>query len=105
MQCQVLLHAKYIDIIHRVLYYTIVMETKQIQKPFIVTRDGEIDKELSEGLNRPGYIAQFRGYISLQLEMAKYDILHGTNYRRIRNDLVREQRNRSFESRIGLVRK
>lgn len=43
--------------------------------------------------------------INLQAEMLVYDLLHGTNYRRIRNHLVREKRNREFELRIGIAKK
>lgn len=42
--------------------------------------------------------------INLQAEMLMYDLLHGTNYRRIRNHLVREKRNREFELRIGIAK-
>jgi hypothetical protein len=41
--------------------------------------------------------------IALQAEMGVYDVLHGTKYRAIRNELTRQERNRAFEAKIGLV--
>lgn len=80
-------------------------------KEFIVYRDGEVDKELSTlephitpvSVLKSG-IGKFYGFVSLQAEMAVYDVLHGTNYRVVRNQLVREKRNQAFESRIGLAK-
>lgn len=76
-------------------------------KTFIVVRDGEIDKELSVIPKKPGlkeHVSSLTAAINLQLEMIRYDLVHGTNYRKIRNDLVREKRNRAFEARIGIER-
>lgn len=43
--------------------------------------------------------------INLQAEMLVYDVLHGTNYRSIRNHLMREKRNREFELKIGISKR
>lgn len=72
-------------------------------KPFIVTIDGQVDKKLST-LDKRDSFQGFKGEIKLQAEMLVYDLLHGTNYRTIRNTLLREQRNRAFEKKLGLTR-
>lgn len=46
---------------------------------------------------------QFTANVRMQARMALYDLTHGTEYRRIRNELVRQKRNREFEQSIGLV--
>jgi hypothetical protein len=48
-------------------------------------------------------LGKFTGNIALQARMATYDALHGTGYRSIRNQLVRENRNKAFEAKIGLI--
>lgn len=83
-----------------------------LQKPFIVERDGEIDRELSvlppTGLEaaaeqvRSG-LQRLTGNISLQARMATFDAFHGTHYRRIRNELMEQQKRRQFERSIGLT--
>lgn len=87
------------------------MEANTIQKLFIVTRDGEVDKNLSTLAPRrtPVTVLQtglihLRQETRLQAKMAVYDVLHGTQYRRIRNQLAAERRNREFEARIGITR-
>jgi hypothetical protein len=77
----------------------------QTNKPFIVRIDGEIDKQLTKtGPTIKDHFNGFKGEIRLQVEMAVYDILHGTEYRTIRNALIKEKRNREWEARHGLVR-
>jgi hypothetical protein len=39
----------------------------------------------------------------LEVRMAVFDTLHGTNYRRIRHDLIEQQKRERFEKSIGLV--
>lgn len=85
--------------------------TPTITKPFIVTRDGEVDVELStlEPRRTPvtllqSKIVHMRRESRLQAKMAVYDALHGTRYRHIRNRLAAEQRNKDFEVRIGIER-
>lgn len=62
------------------------------------------DGEVIDAPGAPGIIEQLIGRAQLQVEMAAYDLIHRTNYRRIRNDLVREKRNRAFEAKLGLSR-
>lgn len=40
---------------------------------------------------------------ALELKMAIFDTVHGTNYRSIRHSLIEEQRRKKFEQSIGLV--
>lgn len=70
---------------------------------FTVTRDGEVDNELSQVNNKGRIVNRLYGTIQLQTELFIYDLLHGTDYRRIRNRLVRDKRNAEFEARIGLI--
>lgn len=42
-------------------------------------------------------------HIRLETRMFVFDALHGTNYRQIRHDLVRQQKREDFEKSIGLV--
>lgn len=79
---------------------------EQNTKPFIVTRDGQLDKELSllpDQKNPLDKVKQGREIIRLQLQMIVYDLFHGTHYRTIRNTLVREKRNQEFELAIGIM--
>lgn len=71
-------------------------------KNFIVTIDGEVSKELSQITRPPRTVDRLYTGVQLQAEMLMYDLLHGTNYRRIRNSLARQERNRRFEARLGL---
>lgn len=71
-------------------------------KNFIVTIDGEVSKELSQITRLPRTLDRVYTGVQLQAEMLMYDLLHGTNYRRIRNTLARQERNRRFEARLGL---
>lgn len=79
---------------------------------FVVTRDGEVDEQLSvlppTGLEAVAEHVQaafqrFTGNIALQTRMAVFDTIHGTNYRRIRNELVEQQKREQFERSIGIV--
>lgn len=85
-------------------------EAKQI--PFIVHRDGEIDTELSvlplTGIGAAAErlrtsITNLTGSVALQARMVTFDAMHGTDYRRIRNNLVAQKRRADFELSIGLV--
>lgn len=40
---------------------------------------------------------------ALEVRMAVFDTLHGTNYRAIRHDLIEQKRRERFEASIGLV--
>lgn len=83
------------------------MNANTYTKPFIVKREGEIDKDLSvldSGMSFRELLKSPLRDIKLQTRMLTYDVLHGTEYRRIRNQLVREERNRLFEQSIGLSR-
>jgi hypothetical protein len=91
-------------------YYAIMSEIKQT--PFIVTENDEIVTELSHlpptgieavAANVRAGISHVTGAIALQARMATFDTLHGTNYRRIRNNLVAQKRREDFERSIGLV--
>ena len=42
--------------------------------------------------------------VVLQARMAVFDVIHGTNYRSIRNDLFADRREERFVSSIGLIR-
>jgi hypothetical protein len=89
--------------------------TNQNTQPTIqleVNRDGQPDYEYMpqppsnvEALQAAVHdkVAQVTGYVALQARMASYDLIMGTNYRSIRNELMREQRNHKFEKSIGLV--
>lgn len=80
--------------------------SNQTTKPFIVTVDGEVEKKLSY-FGEPKLKEVINGWkqeISLQREMFVYDLLHRTNYRRIRNKIMADERNKRFEERIGLER-
>jgi hypothetical protein len=83
------------------------MNANTYTKPFIVKREGEIDEDLSI-LKPKVTIKDILGdsvkNSRLQAKMFVYDTLHRTQYRRIRNKLVQERRNREFESSIGLAR-
>lgn len=48
-------------------------------------------------------VTQSAANMLLQAQMGLYDLRMGTNYRTIRNELVRERRNKEFEKKIGLV--
>lgn len=50
------------------------------------------------GLNRA------KEHAALQTRMMVYDAIHGTHYRRIRKQVMAEQRNKRFEESIGLER-
>lgn len=80
------------------------MEQNQTTTPFIVTRDGEVDEKLST-IPKTGPLQEVKRWTSMQAEMFIYDLLHGTNYRKVRNDLIREAKNKAFEQRLGLIRK
>lgn len=90
------------------LYDTIVdMNANTTLQNFIVTREGEVDRLYQQELTREyktSPLLEMRQWASLQTEMFIYDLLHGTNYRITRNRLLREQRNRRFEERLGLQR-
>lgn len=76
-------------------------------QPFIVTRDGAVDKKLSvfeAKLTPADIMLQYLKDRRLQFKIALYDVLHGTQYRKIRNHLISEMRNRQFEQFIGLTR-
>lgn len=47
---------------------------------------------------------EYENGLRIQAEMFVYDLLHGTNYRQVRNRLMAEMRNRRFEQKLGLVR-
>lgn len=77
----------------------------------IVTRDGHIDNELSGIVAGPtaafeavkGVCTNLLGTLALEAKLVTYDAIHNTNYRTIRHDLVRQERNKQFEAAIGLV--
>jgi hypothetical protein len=84
------------------------------QATFIVERDGEIDTELSilpptaveAAAGRVGdAFHRFGSHVRLQTRMAVFDTLHGTHYRRIRNELYAQRRREAFERSIGIERK
>ncbi len=86
--------------------------SEQTQTPFIVTVDGEIDPELSTlpptaleaaAAQVSDAWHRFTGHVALQARMATFDALHGTHYRKIRNELAEQQRRERFERSIGLV--
>jgi hypothetical protein len=89
--------------------------TNQNTQPTIqleVNRDGQPDYEYMpqppsnvEALQAAVHdkVAQVTGYVALQARMASYDLIHGTEYRSIRNELYREKRNQRFEKSIGIV--
>lgn len=51
-----------------------------------------------------GFIATTAANVKLEARMAVFDAFHGTNYRQIRHDLIREQKLAKFEKSIGLSR-
>jgi hypothetical protein len=77
--------------------------TNNQTQTIIINRDGQYDSKVSlEPQIKP--LDELKDYIRLQVRMFTYDRLHGTNYRQVRNQLVRQKRNQAFESRIGLCR-
>lgn len=68
-------------------------------KPFTITINGVTKVTSLEPKERTW------GTVNLQLEMLWYDLTHGTHYRQIRNQLVREKRNQEFELKIGISKK
>ena len=77
--------------------------TNQQLQNLIVTRDGELDQELTN-INKTSPLQEVVGWTSLQTEMFFYDLIHRTNYRKTRNQLMRDKRNQEFEARLGLIR-
>lgn len=79
----------------------------------LVTRDGHIDytympqpATLLESI-LSYFTASFTRLVRevvLQLRMLIYDTLHGSNYRHIRNSLVKQKREAEFIASIGLKR-
>jgi hypothetical protein len=65
--------------------------------------NGDTEAETSIVDNVRGGLSRFTGEVALQARMATFDVLHGTHYRRIRNELVEQKRRTEFERRIGLV--
>lgn len=76
------------------------MKANTTNKYLTITMDGK-STTVKLGESKPNL---WKG-INLQAEMLVYDLFHGTNYRVIRNHLMREKRNREFELRIGLTKK
>lgn len=85
-----------------------VQNTNETLQTFEVYRDGILDEELTntgptltdhvlDGLQ--GAVAA----VKLQTRMFVYDSLHHTNFRAIRHDLVRKQKEAQFVESIGLV--
>lgn len=85
-------------------------QTNQLQN-FIIVQDGEVVQD-----NTPTALQVARQHvqnslsgtisnIKLNARMAAFDALHGTNYRQIRKDLVRQQKLEAFEQSIGLVKR
>lgn len=76
---------------------------------FTVYRDGEPDPEyqpsaVDNALEAVrGAVGHVTGAIALQARMATFDVLHGTNYRQIRNQLAEQKKREEFERSIGLV--
>lgn len=79
---------------------------------FTVYRDGEVDPEFIEAqptvidvaMNRVREgINHFAGNIAIQTRMASFDVVHGTDYRHIRNKLMEQKKREEFERSIGLV--
>ena len=95
----VLLHVNYFVTIP-VLTYRHIFANIASMEQFTITQDNET-KQVTLAPKAPEYENSLR----LQAEMFAYDLLHGTSYRQVRNRLMREQRNRQFEQRLGLVRK
>jgi hypothetical protein len=95
--------------LYTVLCYILDMNanTDTYTKPFIVKKRREIDESLSI-LKPKVTIKDILGDsvkdTRLQAKMLVYDIVHKTQYRQVRNQLVQEQRNREFEEAIGIVR-
>lgn len=70
-----------------------------------ITRDGQVTNEFQPTIADAAvsHVQAAVGALSLQVRMAVYDVRYGTDYRTIRNNLVREKRNHEFEKSIGLV--
>lgn len=76
-----------------------IITTTKANKFVVTTMDGKTEI-VTLGQRAP----DLRTRLQLQAEMLWYDIRHRTHYRRIRNELAREKRNREFEMKIGLVK-
>lgn len=50
-------------------------------------------------------LAKALGSVKLEARMFVFDTLHGTNYRRVRHDLMKQKRCAEFEASIGISRK
>lgn len=51
-----------------------------------------------------GSIAKLAGKVVLEARMIAYDGIHGTNYRAIKHEVTRREREDKFISSIGLMR-
>lgn len=85
-------------------------QTNETLPNFTVMRDGELDTELNPAAPTiaehvlDGLQAATEA-VKLQTRMFAYDALHHTNYRAIRNKLVRERKEAEYIASIGLVKK
>lgn len=83
---------------------------KQIQTTlpnFQVYVDGELQEpsKLERSVTHVEQsISRFKAHVVLQARIVTFDVLHGTNYRQIRNQLIKQKRQEEFEKMIGLVK-
>jgi len=75
------------------------MKANNTNKPFTITINGVTKVTSLEPKEKVW------GTINLQVEMFWYDLLHRTQYRQIRNQLIRQKRNEVFELKIGISKK
>jgi hypothetical protein len=106
------------------------LQTTQItENQFVFTQDALV-QAAEQGAIQPEYMAQIRrqqaaeaitGVLQgvsntitntignmastarLEVRMAVFDAIHGTDYRRIRHELMEQKRRKDFENSIGLV--
>lgn len=79
---------------------------KQNTNQLEIRIDGELQEPTIAERAVSHFTATFTGFtgnIALQARMATFDVLHGTNYRQVRNQLVEQKRREEFVKSIGLV--
>lgn len=86
-------------------------KTQTQLKNFIVTQDGAVVLDTTPTATElarerlVSSVGRIYGNVRLEARMVVFDALHGTQYRQIRHDLMREKRLRAFERSIGLTKK
>lgn len=50
-----------------------------------------------------GYLGVVASNIKLEAKMAAFDMIHDTNYRQVRHNLIEQKRRERFEQSIGVV--